>query len=108
MTGTEKLQQIIDNFKGVLDGDITAEDVFKLLRTLILAAEELYTVGKAGSLKKEWVLDSWDYINNKYKVVDKIPNWWIKKAVKWFGKSIIGFVIDGLVSIFKMDKVLVH
>ena len=108
MTGIEKLQQIINDFKGVLDGDITATDVFKLFRNLILAAEELYTIGKTGSLKKAWVLESWEYFNERYGLVDRIPYWWIRRVLNWFGKPILGFAIDGLVGLLKLDKILVH
>ena len=108
MTGIEKLQQIIDDFRAVLDGYITPTDIFHLFKDLIMAAEELYTISKAGSLKKAWVLESWDYINDKYGLVDRIPNWWIRKAINWFDRSILGFAIDGLVGLLKLDKILAH
>jgi hypothetical protein len=74
----EEAEELYGDVKKLLDGDITREDIFDLIGSLVETVESFSTVAGEGEIKKQQVMDAFNYLNEKYGIVKALD-----KAVKW-------------------------
>jgi hypothetical protein len=71
-------EELYGDVKNLLDGDITRDDIFNLIGSLVETVESFCTVSGEGEIKKQQVMDAFNYLDKKYGIVKALD-----KAVKW-------------------------
>jgi hypothetical protein len=86
----EDAEELYGDIQGLFDGEVAFNDILGLVGALVETVESFSTVAGEGETKKQQVIEAFDYLNEKYGIVEAID-----KAVKWPIYLVPAELIDG-------------